>query len=273
MSPDVASHLASPQHQLSSLLAYLHPDIKSHPLPVTITSIPGVPRIPSVVVTSTALHAAILHTSEGLRASHPGVERFKIAAALNASVFFRADAKLINAQQYDPTTDTFVKPFTIATDEVQGPFGYFLSTTIADRLEDTFEISPVIRSKPPAPGTMDVVVLRPLRDPRVRAALASVSESDVSKAEETAGKIWMKRVAEILGAAYKHGEHVHMRYPKDAGAEHNELPASAEQGGEYVVEYFRCEGFEWIPTVSSSSCSIVAEQAGAAARAVPSLMC
>ena len=72
------------------------------PLTLAITTFSAAPsaRQPprasvSCVVTSTALHAAILDPSESLRASHPGIERFKLAAAQNATRWYNARLRLL----------------------------------------------------------------------------------------------------------------------------------------------------------------------------------
>jgi len=114
----------------------------------------------SIVVTSTALHAAILHDSEALRTSVPGTERFKLAAAQNGTTWYRACARLLTpVQRYDVNADAFV-PVSgeEVTLELQGPFVYFLSTVNVDRLEPLFRIAPLQCALPPPPDalTMDV---------------------------------------------------------------------------------------------------------------------
>jgi Diacylglycerol kinase catalytic domain len=183
----------------------------------------------SVVVTSTSLHAAILHDSEVLRATIPGTERFKLAAEQNSTTWYRARARLLGpVQRYDVTTDAFVpveekeEPL-----ELQGPFAYFLSTVIVDRLEPLFRIAPLQRALPPPSGalTMDVLAVRPLRDPSLE-----------GKSGEEERKRYKERIWGAIIGAYQDGAHVRARYTQDGKAD-----------GPLIVEYFRVKGWEWIP--------------------------
>lgn len=83
---------------------------------------------------------------------------------------------------------------------------------------------------------MDLVILRPLRDPDVRKA-------DPSEQSER----WKKRAMEVIGQAYKEGGHVDLRYPDKGGQ------TVIEGDGPVAVETFRVGGFEWIPTVSTAA--------------------
>ena len=187
----------------------------------------------SAVVTSTALHAAILHDSEALRASVPGVERFKLAAEQNATTWYRGSLNLLGpVQQYDVNTGTLTD--LVREDEVGGPmelvgpFAYFLSTVNVDRLEPLFRIAPLQRTIPPPPDahTMDVLVVRPLRD------ISLEGKND----EETREK-FKERVWGVLNTAYQDGAHIKARYDSpDEGTK-----------GTPVVEYFRVGGWQWIP--------------------------
>ncbi|KAI0259970.1 ATP-NAD kinase-like domain-containing protein [Gloeopeniophorella convolvens] len=186
----------------------------------------------SAVVTSTALHASILHDSEALRASVPGIERFKLAAAQNATTWYRARVRLLgsSASRYDPASDAFV-PLAGEGEgerELAGPFAYFLAAINVDRLEPAFRIAPLQRSHPPAPGarTTDVLAVRPLRDPALG-----------GRADEDARGAFKERLWGVLGGAYEDGAHVRARY----------APREGEAVGAPVVEYFRVEGWEWIP--------------------------
>ncbi|ORY33148.1 ATP-NAD kinase-like domain-containing protein [Naematelia encephala] len=235
-------------YQLSSLLASLKSTTPARRLPITLTSLespisPPTEPIQSHIVLSTALHAAILSDSEALRSSYPGLERFKIAADQNLGVFFKADVRLIpphsgKIKQYDPSVGNWVDPFTFGEDTLSGPFAYFLSTTTTPRLEPSFVISPLLATLPPNPSdppTMDIIVLRPLRDPAVRSALAS-------RGDEAASETWKSRIRQVMGWAYKGGGHVDLTYPAHRGE------TEVKGGGEVVVETFRCGGFEWVPT-------------------------
>jgi Diacylglycerol kinase catalytic domain len=195
----------------------------------------------SVVVTSTALHASILHDSEALRASMPGIERFKLAAAQNATTWYRARARLLApVQRYDVASGTFVSvtPDGANSDDdellsLPGPFAYFLSTVNVDRLEPFFRIAPLQRALPPPPDaqTMDVLAVRPLRD----ASLGG--KSGDGERERFKEILW-----DMHGGAYRDGTHIHTRYNTDA--------LGRKIDGQPVVEYFRVGGWEWIPVGS-----------------------
>jgi hypothetical protein len=247
------------RRQLSSLTYALASSSTPRRLPITITNLldssePSDPStsdtsarskpILSHIVLSTCLHAALLSDSEALRAEHPGIERFKIAAEANLPIAFQANATLHGrVRQYSPSKDGFVEPFTAtATDgsvELQGPFSYFLSTTTCDRLEPTFVIAPTLASHPTTEQdspSMDIIVLRPERDPVVRAA---VGEEDKAKARGA-------RLGEAMGWAYDAGSHVRKTWKGGEG----EIEDGGE--GEVVCEVYRCEGFDWVPTVSGT---------------------
>ncbi len=91
----------------------------------------------SAVVVSTSLHASILHDSEALRKEHPGIERFKIAAAKNANKWYNSHVKLLPTstglvEQFEPSSNAFIDhPESGVHDpivDLYGPFAYFLST-------------------------------------------------------------------------------------------------------------------------------------------------
>jgi hypothetical protein len=88
---------------------------------------------------------------------------------------------------------------------------------------------------------MDIVILRPLRDPHVRSA---------ANAEEQQDR-WKKRAMEVIGHAYKGGGHVDLRYSHDGGE------TRFDGDGDVVVETFRVGGFEWIPEVNPVAHSAV----------------
>ena len=69
-------------------------------------------------MTSTALHAAILHDSEVLRVSVPGIECFKLSTAQNAATWYHTRTRLLGpVRRYDVTADAF-----IPIDEEEEPF-------------------------------------------------------------------------------------------------------------------------------------------------------
>lgn len=204
------------------------------------------------VVTSAALHASILHDSEALRASHPGVERFKLAAQQNITRWYRARVRLFvsppavpgatltpGVEVYDPAKGQFKlfegdeASLDHSVVELEGPFAYFLSTTNADRLEPTFRIAPKQSTFPApslsSPAMMDVVVMRPLRDPSI------VDDSEQSR------EAFAQKCMIVLGGAYRDGAHIDMRYSPTGDL------VEGSREGPAVVEYFRCNGWEWIP--------------------------
>ena len=192
----------------------------------------------SVVVTSTALHAAILRDSEKLRKQTPGIERFKIAAQQNISKWYSGHVKLFPTPSssviriYDPQKGDFVPVGDSNQREsaldLHGPFAYFLSTVNVDRLESLFRITPTISKNPPTETSMDVVVIRPKRDP--------TSVLDTPQAREK----FAEKTFTILSAAYQDGNHVNLRY-----LENGDITESGD--GDTAVECFRCGGWEWTP--------------------------
>ena len=249
LSPSPTSSPAEPT-VLASLLSFLSATPRLIPLTLAHTGLSG-PISPdsektdgglasagdgggvvSIVVTSTALHAAILHDSEALRASVPGIERFKLAAAQNETTWYRARARLLPpVQRYDATADALVPVSEKEKEEpleLQGPFAYFLSTVNVDRLEPLFRMAPLQRALPPPPGepTMDVIVVRPLRDPSLE-----------GKAGEGERKRYKERIWGAIGGAYQDGAHIRARYDAQDG----------KADGPLIVEYFRVKGWEWIP--------------------------
>lgn len=254
---------AEPTH-LASLLSFLSATPRLVPLTLARTTIfppeagvEGSPSSPSttsesesvvsIVVTSTALHASILHDSEALRATVPGIERFKLAAAQNATTWYRARVRLLApVQRYDVASDAFVPVPVVAPDEgarnnksttgddeppevLSSPFAYFLSTVNVDRLEPLFRIAPLQRALPPPRGTrtMDVLAVRPLRDPSLE------GKSGDGEREKFKERLWG-----MFGEAYQDGAHIHARYDAQDGNADGQQP---------VVEYFRVGGWEWIP--------------------------
>ncbi|KAG8748036.1 hypothetical protein FRC10_009788 [Ceratobasidium sp. 414] len=192
-------------------------------------------RLLSAVVASTALHANLLHTSEDLRASIPGVERFAEAARLNLDKWSHAKARLNPVPQvpvtiYDPTLDSFDE-CTPNQLEIDGPFAYFLSTLNVDRLESGFVITPLATRIRPDHNTMEVVIIRPLRSPQI-------TEDSVQSRQKFA-QILMGS----MGAA-RNASHLNLRYRRDQSSQE----APSDQGdGPTLVEYYRCSGWEWIP--------------------------
>ncbi|KAF8502549.1 ATP-NAD kinase-like domain-containing protein [Hysterangium stoloniferum] len=189
----------------------------------------------SIVVTSTALHASILDTAEHLRSSVRGVERFKVAAMENISNWYGGQLQLLSeeekpAKSYDSVAGTFIQLEESQT-LLAGPFAYLLSTVNVDRLEPSFEITPLFSSTPSSLGEMDMVVIRPLRDP----ALGTGSQADRAA--------FVPKLINVLQSAYVQGSHVSLRY---------------DQGnGPCIVEYIRCNGWRWIPDVDDDRAHLV----------------
>ncbi|KZT66874.1 hypothetical protein DAEQUDRAFT_674296 [Daedalea quercina L-15889] len=217
----------------------------SVPLTLALTSIQGPPsgRTPprvavSAVVASTSLHASILADSEALRAELPGLERFQRAAALNLARWYAASATFFPTeaagvvQVYDPAARAFVPHQNSTEDDpivdLAGPFAYFLSVVNVDRLEPKFRIAPLWRDVTPEGAALDVVVVRPERDPSTR-----------MDSEETR-EMFSEKLKGILGGAYQDGAHVGLTYADDGSVWDN-------GEGWSVVEYFRCGGWEWVP--------------------------
>ena len=234
LAPLTFAHVSvSSSSPTTSVLRNLH----NFPLTASSSSASSDVDVISAVVTSTALHAAILHDSEALRASVPGVERYRLAAEQNATTWYRGHLNLFSpVQQYDVNTDTFID--LIQEEEVgksvresigvAGPFVYFLSTVNVDRLEPLFRIAPLQRTMPPPPGahTVDVLFVRPLLD---------ISLED--KCDEEARERFKERVWGVLNAAYQDGAHIKAQYNSPDG----------KTEGMPVVEYYRVGGWQWIP--------------------------
>lgn len=193
----------------------------------------------SAVVTSTALHASIVHDSEVLRAEMPSIERFKVAAYQNITRWYSGCAKLFPSKStgvveiWNPFEKEFV-PHAESDEgapyvDIDGPFAYFLSTINADRLEPAFQITPLVTAEPRTGAFLDVVVIRPYRD-------TSLGGLEV----EEERKRFAEKSGEVLRAVYQSGSHINLRYDSTG-------KVVSEGEGEVVVEYFRCGGWEWTP--------------------------
>jgi len=243
------------QYKLQGIHAFIK---RAKPVPLTLaitdilTQPAGKGSVPvreqatiSAVVTSTALHASILHDSEALRSEIPSMERFKVAARQNITRWYSGCAKLLPSKStgvveiWNPFDKEFV-PHAESDEEdpyvdIDGPFAYFLSTVNVDRLEPTFQITPLVTAEPRAGAFLDMVVIRPYRD----ASLSGLeAEEERIRFAEKSGT--------VLGAVYQSGNHINLRYDSTG-----KIVSAGE--GELVVEYFRCGGWEWIPVGSSLS--------------------
>lgn len=238
-------------YKLQSLQAFVS-EANTIPLTLAISSLssppsskPKRPKVAiSAVVTSTALHASILHDSEALREEMPGIERFKVAAQNNITKWYHSYVKLLPipsvgiVQIYDPVRKEFIRHSESHLDDpivdVDGPFGYFLSTVNVDRLEPAFRITPLHSTIPPAAASFDIVIVRPLRD------LSLDCDSPEARL------VFAEKASAVLQGAYKDGSHVDMRYGKNGDI-------GLDGDGPTVVEYIRCGGWEWIPVSVSYS--------------------
>lgn len=227
------------EYRLQGIRAYLAGHFK--PLTISKTCLytdnnEKLKSVYGVVVTSTALHAAILHSAERLRETVKGIERFQIAAKENILHWYQGNVQFLSRDEdssfeasriYNPDTDKFA---VLSQDTLSGPFAYFISTTNVDRLEPAFQISPLFSKLPPGPGELDLVVVRPLRDPAF------------TKDDEPSRTQFASKLMHVLQSAYQQGAHVKIQ--------HREPHISVDSGdnsNSYVVEYIRTKGWRWVP--------------------------
>ncbi|KAK0554469.1 hypothetical protein OC845_000730 [Tilletia horrida] len=223
------------------------------------------------IITSHALHAAILHDSEALRKEHPGIERFKIAAQKNATVWVDGSLQLRGAAAeevtlYNPWQDQFIQ-VTEAKQRLQGPFLYIAALT-TDRLEPTFVPGPFSTTAalssagsrsnphPRPPGAIDLVVIRPTQSPAVQAAASALSEEHQfawrsAETQPIRMEYALGPLTKITQLMYDEGKHAFLTYPSpDPQKEHasikNEVLESSGAGN-VVVEYYRCGAYTWSP--------------------------
>lgn len=189
----------------------------------------------SHLVTSHALHAAILHDADTpeMRAKHKGIERFKAAAQMNATKWTYGELTLHpdgsdevgGVQRYSPRTKRFENVGEGKVD-LEGWFLY-LNAMVTDRLESAFIPAPLSSAftRPGLPGTsIDVVIIRPMRDPEI-----SIDD------EVGVVKFAATRLGPITAGMYDGGKHIDLLY-SDA---------------QPMVEYFRCSAYDFIPEVRS----------------------
>ncbi|PWZ00028.1 hypothetical protein BCV70DRAFT_200198 [Testicularia cyperi] len=297
----------------------------------------------SHLVTSHALHAAILHDADTpeMRRQHEGIERFKVAAQQNATNWTQGRlvlhplASTRQVLRYSPATKQF-EPFHISDDEsagaggswigsartwyrrqrtetdatgtvsLSGPFVY-LNAMLTDRLEQSFVPAPLssaftadVKKRLPE-GAIDLVVIRPTRDP----ALQTLLVQDPLQARVQFART---RLGAVTTGMYSGGTHIDLCYPsrrvgsEDAASPSTSPSASAsatgrerqdetaveqQLGGETtsendehkheheheeeeemdldqpVVEYFRCGGYDFTPSgVMSDSAEAEQKKAG-----------
>ncbi|EJD52726.1 hypothetical protein AURDEDRAFT_21898, partial [Auricularia subglabra TFB-10046 SS5] len=202
----------------------------------------------SCVVTSTSLHASILDSAEKLRKDVPRLDRFQLAARENISKWYHARATLLPRgdvhpappQLYDPGADAFEDADAGAPLELPlaGPFTYFVSTLNVDRLEPKFRVVPLHRSHPPAQGEMDLIIMRPMRNP------CTVAEGGPARSLSALTS------STVLKGAYDEGSHLKLKFDA-AGL------ASPDGDGPYAAEYYRCGGWIWEPESGDEDAHLV----------------
>ena len=178
-----------------------------------------------------ALHALILHEAEALRHTHPGIERFKIAAMQNITRWSSAALQLPDGYSvYNPVTHSFEETVSSSPTTLEGPFAYLLSTVNVDRLELAFTITPLASTLPPAGPGFEIIVVRPARDPTLNGK------------DDAARQAFAAKSGALLMAAYQQGAHVKLRYGKDG------QPVGLEDSEEgFLVEYLRAPSWVWVP--------------------------
>lgn len=213
----------------------------AQPRPLTMLDVDVSGHAPHLacVVASHALHAAILRDSESLRTEHPGLERFKMAAEQNSTRWCDATVQLTTpAQKYDPRTAAFVA---VPEDEtvLDGPFLY-MNAMVVDRLEPEFVPAPFAVCGDPElqrpPTQMDVVIVRPMRSPTLKAAASVGDKERIAFAQGPLTQV-------LFEGMYRHGRHVGFTFSdgytiEDHGA------------GPWIVEYYRTTGYTWQPASS-----------------------
>ncbi|GAA5987187.1 hypothetical protein JCM10908_001853 [Rhodotorula pacifica] len=212
-------------------------------LPATATPSPS-KRVLTTVVSSAALHACLLHDAEELRETHPGLERFKIAAQQNVQRWWEGTLKLEgNVRVYSPAKREWVPANAGAASEtpstLEGPFAY-LVTALVSRFEPSFVVAPFrTASHPLSPSnevaSIDVICIRPTRH-------APTSRLVQAGQEKEARDAWVQRIWEVTGGMYAGGKHVDQRYEEGEIA-----PLGEGELTDAVVEVYRCERLRWLP--------------------------
>ncbi|GAA5862207.1 hypothetical protein JCM1840_001677 [Sporobolomyces johnsonii] len=257
--------VSSPLSPFYSLLSFLRhsSSSSSSPLPLALAHNTILPSpasssksktVLTSVVSSAALHACLLHDAESLRATMPGLERFKVAAQKNVKRWWDGRLRLFgNVRRYDPQQKSLVPAAASSAEEekdleLEGPFAYLVSSLVS-RFEPTFVVAPLrsplspLAPSPTEKPSIDLVLIRPLRH-RPTAELVKKGKDDEAKTG------FAERVWGVTAGMYDGGRHVDMRYEAGEGAEDAEQ-GEGEEGRTSVVEVYRCEGFEWAPTSSS----------------------
>lgn len=229
-----------------SLTAFLRQSSRLCPLNIALNTLHRssdlVRQVLTTVVTSTALHASLLSDAEALRATVPGLERFKIAAMQNVSNW--NDGRLVlNGDVQIYTTEN--KGFTGLQDDtvIDGPFLY-LVTALVDRFEPTFIVAPYQapsgsnRKLAPQHPVIDVIAIRPLRHSTTSDLYtAAQKEQDRKQIRQD----YAKNLGPATGGMYGGGTHVDLKY--------DDAPTVS------IVEYYRCKQITWEPVRDQPSSS------------------
>lgn len=239
--------------RLRSLESFLQPSAESDaPHPLTLLSAKPAGHVAAVVV-SHALHAAILRDSEALRLSHPGTERFKMAAEANATCWYTSTLCLYGVDggpvlRYETSKRAFEPVHCVDEDyeccndgsiRINGPFSY-ANAMMIDRLEATFvpapfagcHCDPTLRRPH---GAIDMVLLRPERRPGTLHKMQhgrSLHALHADFARDILHPV-------LFQGMYQGGTHVDFVYGEDGSCQ-------TSGAGRPVVEYFRVSGYEWI---------------------------
>ncbi|CEH15642.1 hypothetical protein CBOM_04389 [Ceraceosorus bombacis] len=230
------------------------------------------------IVTSHALHACILRDSEALRAQDPSIERFKIAAAQNSTIWHRGSLQLYPASTsgkvkvYNPRSRQF-REVDEKEKKLQGPFSYIAALS-TDRLEPSFIPAPFGSFLPQEnvesahlarrADELDLLIVRPLRSPAVLAKYRQ-AQDEVRDEEDDAPTLFAKTtLSELTAGMYSGGKHVDLTYPLE-GASETKLEEAGK--GEVAFEYYRVGGYEWTAAPDDSNAAIVCVD-GAVSRAL-----
>ena len=145
------------------------------------------------------------------------------------------DGRLVlldNVAQYDSASKSFLPVGNSESENkgklvCDGPFSYFVSTLV-DRFEPNFIVAPLRSAADPTTPSIDIVLIRPLRDTLTQSLI-----DDGSTTPEAVREQFVKRVWACTGGMYDGGKHVDMNYE---GGDEN-----------LIVEYYRCGSYTWTP--------------------------
>ncbi|WFD35779.1 hypothetical protein MCUN1_002641 [Malassezia cuniculi] len=251
--PGAGENGLSDEERLFGLDSLIEGGNPEHLRPVTLLGVqhsnePDAQTHHGLVISSHALHAAIVRDSEALRKEIPDVSRFKVAAKQNAQRWSEATLRLDgHVQRYEPKSGSFVSVKDLSGYEpnedgslvIEGPFAY-MNAMVIDRLERDFVpatfASNTDEELARPPELIDIIVIRPSRSRAVREALNEKKPLDEVSASFATDVL----MPTLLGGMYDKGSHVNSVY-KDADGK------PVEEDGEQVpiVEYFRASSYEW----------------------------